>query len=376
MTGGLIETTLRIPLRVQIHDDLAAMIREKGLAPGSRLPTMWEVARQYGVSLRTAAAAFEMLRDEGLVVSRTAKGTFVAPSPEKAATTELILCIHPTFLGRKQNRWRAFERLNGIMLAAEQRGARLFSITREEELETYLHPQAQQGLILFDGNYQVDGFGRVAHYAVEHDMPVCTVMGPPAGPVAVVDNRDKGFEQVVAHLLALGHRRIALLNAGTPSTGAAERVRTGYLRAMKRTGDGEDPDLYVEADLPETHGREPTVLAVELLLSRSPRPTAIVCNNDDRGLVVLEALKAHGLRVPQDVSVTGCDDSPECRKIDPPLTSIDTLLRQQGEEAVHYLVNRLQGRRVRTPSVAPRLVVRASTGVPGSSSVSIARGVS
>jgi len=88
---------------------------------------------------------------------------------------------------------------------------------------------------------------------------------------------------------------------------------------------------------------------------------------------VMDILKKHGLRIPQDISVAGCDNDAECERCDPPLTSIDTQYSERGEAAVNYLVNRLQGRDVPLPQVTPRLVTRSSSGVPPGGSPSEGR---
>ncbi len=357
-------------MHVRIHDDFVAMVRQNKLVPGGRLPTVRQVAKQYGVAVGTAALAFEALQSEGIIASRSRRGSFVAPTTQHVVATELILCIHPAFLHRTKATWRHFERLRGIMVAAQQRNAHLFPITDAGEFELYQHPGTRQGVILFDQNYEADGFAGVARYAVEHNMPICIVTGQGTTLPLVKDNRDAGFEQAVTHLLALGHRNVAFLN-GPSGDGATAttpnvfgRIRQGYLRGLKRAGVPLDPQLYVEAGPPEFQGRAPTLEAMERLLSVDPRPTAILCNNDARALLVLDILKAHGIRVPEDISVVGCDDTPECVKSTPKLTSIATQLSGQGEEAVHYVVNRLLGQNAPAPSVTPQLVIRGSSGVP------------
>ncbi len=365
--------TPNIPLRVRIYEDLAASIRQKRLLPGGKLPTMSEVAKQYGVSVRTAEIAFGRLKTEGLVFSRTGSGTFVAHPVEAAVAAEVILCVHPKLMQSTSNDpllWIAFTKFSGIISGAERRHVRLVPIVNRTAFDSCIHPQIRQGLILFDLMYEADGFGEVARYAVEHKWPVCVVTGQTPNLLCVEDHRGIGFEQATTHLLSMGHRRIAYLNL-TPdirypanTKRLVEGPRDGYLRAHKRAGVKPVAGLYMEVPPPEGAGPGPTVEAVERLLSRDPRPTAIVASNDARAWVVLDVLKAHGIGVPQEMSVVGCDDRPESERLSPPLTSINTALSAQGEEAVNYIVNVLQGRRAPLPSVMPRLVVRASSGVP------------
>ncbi len=372
----------RTPLSVRIYEDLAASIHEKKLLPGGRLPTMAEVADQYGVSLRTAAIAFERLKAEGLVVSRTASGTFVAHPVEAATSVEIILCVNPKLLNNLEGprTWYPFARLSGVIAGAERRHMRLAPLTDGALFTSFIHADVRQGLILMDDSYEPDGFGDMARYATEHKWPVCMVTGPSKSLLCVEDNRGKGFELATNHLLSLGHRRIAYINLSpegwTPM--AVERLivgpRSGYFRALKRAGVRPEPGLYMELPAPETVGPGPTAEAVERLLALDSRPTAILASNDNRAVVVLQVLKAHGVRVPQEMSVIGCDDVSASERSVPRLTTINTELMAQGEAAVNYIVNCLQGQKAPLPSVMPRLVVRASSGVPPSGSVSEGRG--
>jgi len=360
----------RIPIRMRIRNDISARIRDGRLPPGSRVAAVRDVAREYGVTLRTVAQAYEMLRAEGLIATYRGIGTFVLEREDTAVQAEALLCIHPSFLSRQgsptSDQWPTFERLRGMMNGAHQRNISLQPLSSAQDFLPERHDHARLAVLLFDHNYEVDGFGPVAEYALEHDLPICVVKGA-AGRIPSIDNnRARAFENAAAHLLALGHRRIALLNSVVTAgardrSSAAWQQRQGYLSAMDRAG--LDP-IYVEARPPETHGPLPTLEAMEALLARSPAPTALLCNNDVRAFIALEFLKTRGVRVPEDVSVVGCDNRPQCRFSDPPLTTLDTSPSALGEEAVAYLANRLAGRNAPPVELVSRLVIRASTGKP------------
>ncbi len=359
----------RVPLSNRIRDDLVTIIKDRQLSPGTKLPTVREIAREYGVGIRTAARAFEMLRDEGMIVTRTNSGAFVAPIAEMAVDLEIVLCINPVFLDG--HNWRGVEWLRGITHGVQRRHARLHSLTNGAEFRLQHYTKSRFGVLFFDHAYEADGFGVVAQEVIERDIPACVVMATGETNLPFVEcNLDCGFEQATTHLLALGHRDIALLNLPMPTDSASvERSvawgsRQGYLRAYSRAGLEPNPYLYVEALHSESYGPEDTVRALDILLSRSPRPTAILCNNDARALLVLSLLQARGMSVPGDMSVVGSDNCWESARSIPALTTVERYFAQQGEEAVNYIVNRLRGEKAVRPHVFPQLVVRASSGVP------------
>lgn len=127
---------------------------------------------------------------------------------------------------------------------------------------------------------------------------------------------DDGLRQVVDHLVALGHERIAHVDGGR-AAGAAER-RRGYREALRRHGLTQH-ERVLPGGLSEEHG----VAAARDLLDGPALPTAVTVFNDRCALGVLDTLSRAGLRVPEDVSVAGYDDSRLARLAHVALTSVD-----------------------------------------------------
>lgn len=153
-----------------------------------------------------------------------------------------------------------------------------------------------------------------------------------------VDNA-AGIAQAVDHLVALGHRRIAYIG---PDEGpnAAERL-TGYRDAMRRHGRTGDSEV-VPSPLTEEGG----YAAAQRLLARADRPTAVVCVNDRCAFGVLETFVRGGLRVPEDVSVVGFDDSTVARLPFVDLTSVHPdpeRMAALAVEAVHRRIEAAEG---------------------------------
>lgn len=178
-------------------------------------------------------------------------------------------------------------------------------------------------------------------------------------PSVDVDN-EAGARLAVDHLLAQGHRRIACVTFDLSFTASRERL-AGYRAALEAAGLHPDDDLVVV-----TGYRAGTVAAaVDELLAR-PDVTAIFAAADLTAAGVLGALREHGRRVPEDVSLIGFDDIPLAEFLDPPLTTVRVPAVEVGEALATRLLERLAGDATYGRRLLPvSLVRRASDGPPG-----------
>ncbi len=144
----------------------------------------------------------------------------------------------------------------------------------------------------------------------------------------------RAMHKVVGYLFDLGHRSFAMI-AGitTGNDRAAERV-AGVQEALSQKGLALDPNRILEQPYAIAAGRE----ALRRLSSGSDRPTAIVCGNDVLALGALLEATALGLRVPEDVSITGFDDLDLAREIGPGLTTVHAPLEEMGRLTAEYLL--------------------------------------
>jgi LacI family transcriptional regulator len=175
---------------------------------------------------------------------------------------------------------------------------------------------------------------------------------------AVSAANSAGATQATRHLLSLGHRRIAAIT-GPVGWMASEERRRGYHAALVDAGVMPDPELEVESNFLLSGGVE----AAEKLLSRADRPTAIFAFNDNLAIGAMQAAHARGLRIPEDVSIVGFDDTIEAALVTPALTTVRQPLAEMGRMAVSLLTRLLENQRFEALHVelATRLVVRDST---------------
>lgn len=188
------------------------------------------------------------------------------------------------------------------------------------------------------------------------------------GVVNIESAEEEGAYALVQHLIAHGHRRIMHLTGPMGLTGPERRIR-GYLRALADARLPFESPFLVPAGFTTELGRT----AMRGWLARhagDPLPQAVFCANDAVAVGCIEAFGEVGLRVPDDVSVAGFDDTLAARSVVPQLTSVRQPLRAMGAKAVELLLARIHdpaGARdaVPDPIVLPvELAVRASVGAP------------
>lgn len=171
-----------------------------------------------------------------------------------------------------------------------------------------------------------------------------------------VDNR-KSAQDIVTHLLRLGHQRIAHISGPQDIISGVDR-QEGYLAALRSRGVTADPQLLMEGDFSEAGG----ALAMQRLLPRQPQ--AVFAASDMMALGAMRVIQASGLRIPDDIAVVGFDDMPFAERNVPPLTTIRQPIHQMGEMAVKTLLDLLE-----YPDIGPQrlilpthLVIRESCG--------------
>lgn len=184
----------------------------------------------------------------------------------------------------------------------------------------------------------------------------------PGAPRASIgfDNRT-AMAALAREVIALGHRSIAAISApGTANDRARARV-LGIRDAMAEAGLDPQTLHLIEAPYGIAEGAE----AFEVLTELDHRPTAVMCGNDVLAAGALKRAKEIGLRVPQDISITGFDDLELATVVDPPLATVHVSHREMGSRAAHMLVDMLNGdTSAASVEVKTTLRLRASLGPP------------
>ncbi|WP_432843295.1 LacI family DNA-binding transcriptional regulator [Dactylosporangium sp. CA-092794] len=177
-------------------------------------------------------------------------------------------------------------------------------------------------------------------------------------PSATVDE-SVGIAEAIDHLTGLGHRRIAYL--GVPLwTSAGHERHVAFTDLMRGRGLPPPPHHVVVCD---GYSERDAEVALRALLAAPDRPTAVLTGNDMMALGCYAAIRAAGLRCPEDISVVGYNDMPLTDRVEPPLTTVRVPYYDVGRQAAGLLVDAILdgGSANRSIRLTPSLVVRNST---------------
>ena len=337
-----------------------------------RRVTLADVAARAGVSKATVSKALNGRSDistatnERVLAAVSALGYRSSTSPSMARSRQAIavafdIPASPYILGVLQGSITATASSQIDLLArlAPERGVR-----RDRDTARAWVAEQQRagisgiiGLTLSQANALIEA-------ANEAELPFVMVDPIDAnhrGMISVSSSNWAGARTATEHLIELGHRRIAWL--GGPQASAAARDRLyGYQAALDAAGLDIDSTLIHAGQFAVGSGAQ---LARELLTSAQP-PTAIMGANDEIAVGVLATAHALGLRVPEELSITGFDDTPQAEWTTPPLTTVHQHLEGMGAMAVQTVLTMAAGRRPssRHVELATSITVRESTAPP------------
>ncbi|WP_432053077.1 LacI family DNA-binding transcriptional regulator [Streptomyces xiamenensis] len=192
-------------------------------------------------------------------------------------------------------------------------------------------------------------------------LPLVMLDSEPQDPgAAATVNPDiaDGMRRTAAHVLDLGHRRLAHLAADVDSWTFRERA-DALARETARV-----PGAAIVRTEPAPLSVRGGLAAAERALTADPRPTVLVCDDDVLAVGALKAARRLGLRVPGDVSVTGFDDTELATAVEPELTTVRLPATAMGEEGMRALLAALRGETAPGAVLPVTLIPRASTGPP------------
>lgn len=225
----------------------------------------------------------------------------------------------------------------------------------------------EEGMYRFLDEIQADGIVVCApRLSRERLIPLLeravavVVNGPPISPkLAGIIEMDEIYAmgEAVNHLLNIGRSRLAYLG-GPPDARAARERHRGFVKALQAAGHEKDPDLCITcypANLPGGY------IAIKDLLANHPEIDGCVCFNDLIAAGALRACADLGIRVPDDVAITGYDDILLASMIHPSLTTLSYPKQDIGALAIQVLLERIHGERDHNPFVIkPSLIIRES----------------
>ena len=253
--------------------------------------------------------------------------------------------------------------VRGIDLVLQKAGYTLLLANSDEDaarerniLET-LRAEGVAGIIFVPINAARDAYRDVLAPPL-HTVAVDRSPSNVRSDLVTVDNVE-GTRTGVAHLLAMGHRDVALLGGPSRHSTAKERER-GYEQALRDAGRPLRPELVYYGDFREGGGYD----GMKALIALPHRPTAVFVANNLMTLGAFRALHEAGIRIPEEIAVVGFDDMPWATSLNPPLTVASQPSQEIGSSAADLLLDRIArpDRAIRHLILETKLVVRESCG--------------
>ena len=254
------------------------------------------------------------------------------------------------------------ELISGIYDQASKSG---YKILLEAASETFLRRKAYHDL--FDRCF-VDGMFFMGSH---DDHTFVQEMADRRRPFMLVNNVIGELDHIVCdyevagrmaadHLTTIGHRRVAMIH-GALSVHTARDLIDAFTAALADQGVSLLDCHFEFGQYTEEGGAE----AVEALLEREPGLTAIFAGNDKMAIGAMQRLLAMGRRVPEDISIIGCDDIHQAEFVTPALTTIRTPLYELGERSCKRMIQMLRGKSEPCHERLPvEIRIRNSTGPP------------
>ena len=229
-----------------------------------------------------------------------------------------------------------------------------------------LFRRSTDGLIILNADSDCTFIGQLEAEKIPY---CCLLSGNPEFPdnVLTVNNQDLA-ERGVGYLTQLGHRHIAFLHSAPHNAAQRDRLQ-GYRNALARAGHPVNEALIPVPPLnSSSSGIEFGFQTTAALLEEHPHVTAIFAASTDLAEGARSACYKKGLRIPDDISLLGCDNSQHAEYFSPPLTVIDIPNDRLGHTAAAWVHQRLRGEGPTRPPVEPwmqgSLIVRETTAPP------------
>lgn len=331
-----------------------------------RAATIKRVADRAGVSIATVSRAFadpQAVSDELRVrVHEAARVLSYRPSRAartlRVGTSQAVGVIIPDL----QNPFFT-DVVRGIDQVLQAAGYTLLLSNADEDaarersiIETF-RAEGVAGIIFVPINAGRDTYRQLLAPPV-HTVAVDRLPSNLRADLVTVDNVE-GTRIGVAHLVAMGHREVALLSGPSRHSTAMERDQ-GYQQALREAGLPLRSELVYRGDFREGGGYD----GMKALIALPRRPTAVFVANNLMTLGALRALHEAGIRIPHEVALVGFDDMPWATSLNPPLTAVSQPSQEIGSSAADLLLDRIAqpDRAVRHLILATKLVVRASCG--------------
>lgn len=349
----------------KLVEDLKRQIMSGEIRPGDKISSENVLAKEYDISRQTVRKAIDILRNEGFLYAEHGRGTFCSDMIKQEGNSGNIAVVM-TYLSDYIFPYI----IRGIdeVLEKEEYSILLKSTHNYRKVEAKcleeLVKKNIDGLIIEPSKSQIafknhDIFSMLERYRVPFVFVQGVYHGMEDKPYVLLDD-EKGGYLITKHLIELGHKRIVGVFKADDRQG--QNRHSGYVRALQEAGIWYDPSLVVWF-----HTEDMQSLPQEMIqeIVSKEQIDAVVSYNDRIAIQIINALEEVGVKIPEDISVTGFDDSEFAKNLKVPLTTIKHPQRKIGEAAAELLIKLMKGYAVEDDKLhimmEPELVIRDST---------------
>lgn len=337
--------------------------------PGDRLPTLKELARHFDVSRNTIQKAVDELAAEHVLCKRRGSGIFVS---DPKARSLRIGFIYPWTMQQLHTYQWHLDLMRQVEEEVTRHGHELIvSCNVGREADSQAPESLLRALLSLDGVLFFNMYNnRVVRDVIERNVPV--VLVHQVSPIYNVDRVEAdgagGTALAAEHLMEMGHRRIGFLTDRSKFRGnhhlLFEAREEGWRETMRSAGLPVDDSLVLHA--PPADWDDACMQSFRKMVSGHNPVTAFICINDIAASYLYRAAHNVGLRVPQDLSVVGCENTSLSDLLNPRITSVDIPQSEIGSFAVSKLLRIIHTGRSEHVTTLFRtcLVIKESTAAP------------
>ena len=221
------------------------------------------------------------------------------------------------------------QKLGYAVLLGDTQGLREREITYAKMVDT----SQADGIIQLDSHIPFEDQNNITAPIVN----ACDCVRGTEIPSVQLDNISAAKE-MTEHLIALSHKNIAVISGPKQSSITQDRL-SGHIKALNQSDIAFNIETVIYGDYSIQSGEK----AAEDILKMSPHPTAIFCMNDEMAIGAIHFAKKNGLKVPDDISISGFDNISFAKYCDPPLTTISQPAEKFGSIAMSMLFDVING---------------------------------
>lgn len=349
-----------------LMEELKEQILSGTIRPGEKLPSENEMTQQYGLSRHTVRKALSLLENEGYVTAHHGKGTFCSERVIQRHSSKNIAVV-TTYLSDY-----IFPRLiQGMDRVLSEHGYSIIlkntgnSRSNEEKVLKELLEKPIDGLIIEPSKSQIL-CRHINLYKMldKYQIPYVFIQGSypqMADKPCILMDDCKGGYLLTRHLLETGRRNIVGIFKADDSQGVQRHK--GYVQALQEKGMFYDPENVIWFHT-EDRKKKPSLM-LGMLLEEKKEIDAVVCYNDQIALAVISMLQERKIRVPEEIAVTGYDNSLVGQNSPVGITTIAHPQEKLGEMAAELILEKIKNvpeeeSRVKR-LISPELIIRDST---------------